>query len=191
MSLLFSDKYKPKITRGVVGAEYAAMGLFAWLRSWDTPRKQFNAVMLSGPPGIGKSLLAELACAETGMLNVLHLDSTRKRTKKAIEEVVEAFGSRKINAYLTGKMQRSRPSAVIVDDLDAMVTGGTDSSGVPQVVSLVKAARVPVICVCNDGNHRSFKTLIALCMHIRCEVLLFLSNANCFHVACSDHRWNK
>jgi replication factor C subunit 1 len=167
MSLLFSDKHRPKNTKQIIGAEYAAMGLLSWMRSWHTPQRQFKAAMISGPPGIGKSILAELACAEGGLHNMLRMDSSRKRTKKALEELEEAFSSRRIDAYLTGKMQRSKPGAVVVDDLDAMITGGADRGGVPQVVAFIKTTKIPVICVCNDANHRSLKTLVAQCMHIR------------------------
>lgn len=123
--------------------------------------------MLSGPPGIGKSTLAELTCTESKLFNVLHLDSSRKRTKKALDEIEEAFRSRKVDAYFTGKMQRAKPGAVIVDDLDAMVTGGADRGGVAQIVSFVKTSLVPIICICNNPNHDSLKTLVTHCMHIR------------------------
>ena len=168
MSLL-CDKYSPKTTKEVVGADYAAMGVISWLRSWHTPQRSFRAAMLSGPPGIGKSVLARLACAEAGLNNVMTLDSSRKRTKKALSEVEEAFSSRKIDAYLTGRMQKSKPGAIIVDDLDAMVTGGADRGGVPQVLAFIKISKIPVICVCNDANHRSLKTLVGQCMHIRMQ----------------------
>jgi replication factor C subunit 1 len=167
MSLLFLDKYRPKTTKQIAGADYAAMGLISWLRSWNTPQRQFRAAMISGPPGIGKSVLADLVCSESGLCNVLHVDSSRKRTKKALIEIEEAFSSRKIDAYLTGKMQKSKPGAVIVDDLDVMITGGVDRGGVPQIVSFIKTSKIPVICVCNNVNHRSFKTLVSHCMHIR------------------------
>lgn len=167
--MLLTDKYKPRNTKQLVGCEYAAMGVTSWIKMWNTPHRQFRACMLSGPPGIGKSVLADLAFAEAGVSNVLHVDSSRKRTKKALEEVESAFSSRKIDAYFTGKMQRSKPGGVVLDDLDAMITGAADRGGVPQLVSFIKTTKIPVICVCNDSANRSFKTLISLCLHIRMQ----------------------
>jgi replication factor C subunit 1 len=166
---MFSDTHKPTTARQVIGAQYSTMALSSWLRSWNTPQRQFRAAMLSGPTGIGKSLLAELIYAEAGMKNVLHVDSSRKRTKKALAEVEEAFMSRKIDAYLTGKMQRSKPGGLIIDDLDAMVTGSADRGGVPQIISFIKTTKIPVVCICNDATHRSLKTLVAQCMHVRMQ----------------------
>jgi replication factor C subunit 1 len=166
---MFADTHKPQTTAQVIGAQYSTMSLLSWLRSWGTPQRQFRAAMLSGPPGVGKSALADLVYAEAGMCNVLHIDSSRKRTKKALAEVEEAFMSRKIDAYLTGKMQRSRPGGLVIDDLDAMVTGAADRGGVPQIVAFIRTSRIPVLCICNDPTHRALRTLLAQCMHVRMQ----------------------
>lgn len=167
--MLLADKYKPGNSTQLRGVEYATMAVLGFLRSWNTPQRQFRAVMLSGPPGIGKTTLAELACKESNLPNVLRVDSSRKRSKKALDEVESAFTSRKIDAYITGKMQRSRPGAVIIDELDAMLVGGQDRGGVARMVSFIKQTMVPVICICNDAGERSLKTLLSLCMHVRMQ----------------------
>ena len=136
--MLFVEKHKPSKSTDILGAQYTVMGITSWLRSWNTPQRQFKAALLSGPPGIGKTLLANLVCVECGFKNIVKLDSSRKRTKKALEEVVEAFMSRKIDAYLTGKMQNAKASVVIIDDLDTMVTGSSDRGGVSQIVKFIK-----------------------------------------------------
>jgi replication factor C subunit 1 len=187
---MFSDKYRPKTTKQVVGASYAAASLMSWARLWNTPQRAFRAALLSGPPGIGKSVLADLVCAESGLPNVLRIDSSRKRTKKALEEIEEVFGSRKIDAYLTGRMQRSKPGAVIIDDLDAMIVGGADRGGVLKIVAFIKTSKIPVICVCNDANHRSLKPLVAQCMHIRFFLGAKLKTFS-KKKECRDRRWNR
>ena len=167
--MLMVDKYRPKTIKQIIGAEYAAMSLTTWLQSWNTPKRQHRCAIVSGPPGIGKTALANLACSEVGLRNVIIMDSSRKRTKKALDEVEEAFMSRKVDAYFTGRMQRSKPGAVIMDDLDMMVTGGADRGGVSQIASFSKRTRIPIICICNDPNHRSLKTLVANSTHIRMQ----------------------
>lgn len=171
MALSLVDKYRPMNTRQLLGMDYYVMSLTSWLRSWHTPQRQHKVAMLSGPTGIGKSMLAKLVCMESNIPNVVYVDSSRKRTKKALLEVEEAFMSRKVDAYITGKMQRSKPGAVIVDDLDAMLVGNVDKGGVFQLVMFVKKSRIPVICICNNSNSRSLKTLMSQCMHIRFVIL--------------------
>lgn len=166
-SLLFVDKYKPKLSKHVVGGEYAARELVKWLKAWknrDTPK----AFMLSGPPGIGKSLLVELVLAETGVPNAIRFDSLKKRTRAALRKVEEAFGTRKIDAYFSGKMQRSKPGAVIMDDLDSMLTSA-DQGGIPQLVSFLKTTKVPIVCICNDPNNKAIQPLRDKCQHVRMQ----------------------
>lgn len=166
-TLLYADKYRPSVSRCVVGADYAARELVKWLKAWknkDTPR----AFLLSGPPGIGKSLLVDLVTAENGIPNAIRFDSLKKRTRAALKQVEEAFGTRKVDAYFSGKMQRSKPGAVIMDDMDSMLTSA-DQGGIPQIVSFIKTTRVPVICICNDANSRSMQALRAKCQHVRMQ----------------------
>jgi hypothetical protein len=182
--MLFVDKHRPKTAKQVLNAQYNVMGLMSWLRSWNTPQRQFKAAMLSGPNGIGvqiadvyfiftiptgKTTLATLVCTESNIPNVLHVDSSKKRTKKALMEVSEAFRSRSIDAYATGKMQKAKPGAVVIDELDAMMTGAADRGGISQIASFVKTSCIPVICICNDPSKPSLRPLLPHCMHFRMQ----------------------
>jgi hypothetical protein len=161
---LWIVKHRPKALKELVGCGAASTQLVKWLTSWN-PRTSKRGMVISGPCGVGKSVLAELACQEARIPNYLVLDSTRKRTKKALQELGDAFGTRKVDAYMLGKMQRSKPGAVVVDDMDAMVT--SDRGGVAQIVAFLKASKVPTVCVLNDPTHRAFTNLLRVCEHIR------------------------
>lgn len=160
--MLLVDKYKPKESKFVLGGEYVCKELAKWLKAWNKDKKLPRAFMISGPPGIGKSTLIDLVLAENGIPNALKLDSTAKNPKKAFDKVKEAFGTRKVDAYFTGKMQRSKPGAVIIDDLDAMI-----STTLPQIVRFVGKTKVPVVCVTNDPNAKAIQALKAKCHHVR------------------------
>lgn len=176
-SALFIDKHKPIKSSGIAGQDFAVRDLTSWLKSWNgyiqAPANQRRpdfrrAYMLAGPPGIGKSLMVDLVCAECGITNALRLDSLCKRTKKELQVVKDAFTTRNVGAYMTGMMQRSKVGAVIVDDIDVMIGGG-DVGGVPEIVSFIKKTCVPVICVCNDASHKSLRTLAGLCKVMRMQ----------------------
>jgi DNA polymerase III delta prime subunit len=160
--MLLVDKYKPKESKFVLGGEYVCRELAKWLKAWNKDKKLPRAFMISGPPGIGKSTLVDLVLAENGIPNALKLDSTAKNPKKAFDKVKEAFGTRKVDAYFTGKMQRSKPGAVIIDDLDAMI-----STTLSQIVRFVGKTKVPVVCITNDPNAKAIQALKAKCHHVR------------------------
>lgn len=167
--MLFVDKYRPKTSKGIVGSDYAIRELVKWLKAWRVKGKDTQkAFMLSGPPGIGKSALVDLVVAECNIPNAIKFDSLKKRTKKALKKVEEAFGTRKIDAYFTGKMQRAKPGAVIMDDMDSMLTSA-DQGGIPQIVAFLKTTQVPIICICNEPNSKSIRSLRDKCQHVRMQ----------------------
>jgi replication factor C subunit 1 len=173
---LFTDKYRPSKSEYIVGAEWVVRELTTWLKAWHTPKgggsgrpDTYRALLIAGPPGVGKSMVAELVCAECGISNSIRVDALCKRTQKALKAVEDSFTTRKVDAYMTGKMQRSKLGAVIIEDLDAMVAGGADRGGVNSVVRFIARSRVPVICVCNDLNNRALQTLASKCRVVRMQ----------------------
>ena len=59
---MFLDKYKPKMSKEVVG-NYAQMNqIKEWLKVW----KRGQALMVVGPTGCGKSVSTDIACREAG-----------------------------------------------------------------------------------------------------------------------------
>ena len=79
-SLLWVDKYRPTSTKQLVGqkgeASSNAVKLARWLRNWHkncaNPKSKdlgakFKAVLLAGPPGVGKTTTAQLVCKVKGL----------------------------------------------------------------------------------------------------------------------------
>lgn len=46
---------------------------------------------------------------------------------------------------------RLRKQLVIMDEVDGM--GGSDRGGIPELISLIKRTKVPIIAICNDRQH--------------------------------------
>lgn len=59
---MFLEKYKPKTISGMIGNRLQADELKRLISAW----KRGYAIVLSGPPGCGKTLAVELAAAEIG-----------------------------------------------------------------------------------------------------------------------------
>lgn len=183
---LWVDKYKPKTPSDLIGHAELARKLGDWLRNWDgvhiqktIPKPSFNkdnpgakAVLLSGPPGIGKTSVASIIAH---MLNyeVLELNASDTRNKREIDEkLVEAVSCHAISFGGTFSSSKSGVGAmklqrrlVIMDEVDGM--GGSDRGGIAELIKVIKIARIPIICICNDRQSPKVKSLANHCFDLR------------------------
>ena len=192
---LWVDKYKPQSLKDVIyGSRAVADRLLKWLEAWKTTGKppegkgkgafadSARAVLISGPPGIGKTTTALLACEQLGM-KPIELNASDARSKASIKEIVEeALGNTSIAAFCQKKKVDTK-SVIIMDEVDGMSSG--DRGGIAELIAVVKKTRVPVICICNDRQSTKIKSLAAHCLDLRfqkplpeqvCTRLVLISN---------------
>jgi replication factor C subunit 1 len=139
---LWVDKYKPARFDEVIGSTETAKKLVEWLNRWDAVHLKKNqkvtfskenpgakAVLLSGPPGIGKTTVATLAARQLGY-ETLELNASDARSKKAItEQVADVVLSQAMSS--DGNL---RKRLVIMDEVDGM--GGSDRGGIPELIKV-------------------------------------------------------
>ena len=53
-----------------------------------------------------------------------------------------------------------------MDEVDGMA-GNEDRGGVAAIIQLIRASRVPVICMCNDRHHPKIRSLSQYCFDLR------------------------
>lgn len=146
---LWTESHRPHVVGDLVGPAAAlAHQLVAWLR--EPIPKRTRSVLLSGPPGVGKTTLVYACCRTTGH-DVVELNASDVRSKKHIQE------------RMRGIFQTSRPLCLLMDEVDGMSVG--DQGGMAELVAVIKTATVAIVCTCNDRERA--KPLIAHSLDLR------------------------
>ena len=139
------EKYRPTRLSDIFGNTAAVNNLKKWLSGWNSGKKSAKkAALLVGPAGVGKTSTALALANEMGW-DVIEINASDKRNKKAIEQMLGAASQSK---SLSGS---KKLRMILVEEIDGM-SGTDDRGGGSAVASLIKKASVPFICTANDPN---------------------------------------
>ena len=185
-SRLWTVKYAPTTTSQICGNKGQVEKLQAWLRAWRSNARtkfkkagadghgSFRAVIIHGPPGIGKAprprhLLVNLYTANAhtraGKTTAAHLaaklegydvvesNASDTRSKKLVENGLKGvMDTTSILGYFSGggKMVDvgKKKLVLIMDEVDGMSAG--DRGGVGALAAVCKKTNVPIILICNE-----------------------------------------
>lgn len=129
---------------------------------------------MSGPPGIGKTTTATLVCQELGF-DTVEFNASDTRSKRLLkDEVAELLRNKSLHGYFNsgsstdpkGAAAVTHKHVLIMDEVDGMA-GNEDRGGIQELIALIKDARVPIICMCNDRNHQKMRSLVNHCYDLR------------------------
>ncbi|KAJ9064148.1 DNA replication factor C complex subunit Rfc1 [Entomophthora muscae] len=173
ISDLWVDKYKPSKLSELVGNNTNIKDLREFLGNWDPKKldaKSMRAVLISGPPGIGKTTSAHLACKEAGF-SPIEFNASDTRSKSSIEDILGQYiDNRSISEFFRpsskpqADLQNCRP-ALILDEIDGM--SGGDRGGVAEIIKYIKKTKVPIICICNDRMSPKVRSLATHCVDLK------------------------
>ncbi|MFC7059053.1 replication factor C large subunit [Halovenus salina] len=136
----WTETYRPSSLSELRGNDSARDDLQEWADGWED---HHEAVVIYGPPGVGKTSAAHALAADKGWPTI-ELNASDTRTKDVIERVAgEAAKSGTLGAGGGGRR------LVIMDEADN-IHGNADRGGSRAVTSLVKEANQPMILIAND-----------------------------------------
>jgi replication factor C subunit 1 len=163
-SQLWTTKYAPSSLNQICGNKATVEKLQRWLQRFPKNVKTgfklagadgsgvFRAVMLHGPPGIGKTTAAHLVAKLEGY-DIVERNASDTRSKKLMEEGLRGvLSTNSLNGYFAGdgkKVEAAKKKLVfIMDEVDGMSAG--DRGGVGALAAVCKKTEVPMILICND-----------------------------------------
>jgi replication factor C subunit 1 len=165
-SQLWTSKYAPTSMNQICGNKGQVEKIQAWLKGWQTAHKYdflkkgadglggYRAIIIHGPPGIGKTTAAHLAAKLAGY-DVLESNASDTRSKKMVETgVTDVLNNRSLLGYFAGDGKAvdaaKQKIVLIMDEVDGMSAG--DRGGVGALAKLCKKTDIPLILICNERS---------------------------------------
>lgn len=163
-SRLWTAKYAPTATSMICGNKGQVEKLQTWLRGWPKslrakfkmPGREglglYRAVIIHGPPGIGKTTAAHLVAKLEGY-DIVESNASDTRSKKLVETGLKGvLDTTSLLGYFAGDGKKveteKRKIVLIMDEVDGMSSG--DRGGVGALAAVCKKTRIPMILICND-----------------------------------------
>ena len=143
--MMWSEKYRPKNILDLIGNEDARNSFVEWLTKW---KKGTKPILLVGPPGIGKTTLANLAAKQFDY-DLISLNASDVRSKKNIQEILSP---------VLGNDTIFGTPMIFIDEVDG-IHGRADYGGTEAIIKILKESTVPIVLAANSDLSDKMKSI--------------------------------
>ncbi|MCJ1474468.1 hypothetical protein MMC13_003126 [Lambiella insularis] len=165
-SMMWTEKYRAKKFTDLVGDERTHRTVLRWIKGWDTivfpgvskprikskvpddspeERPHRKILLLTGPPGFGKTTLAHV-CAKQAGYEVVEINASDERSSQVVKgRIRDSVGTENVRGVntitLDGTVRKAgRPVCVVIDEVDGVVggsSGGGEGGFIKALIDLV------------------------------------------------------
>ena len=180
----WTERHRPRSEQLLEGNEVQRRKIRAWLDEWQNGAPKKKAVLLIGPPGVGKTTVARAIAEDMGW-NVIELNASDARNAAAIRKAATS-GATHRSLFHDPTAPPSR-TLILLDEVDHL-SGGLrqvsqerieramegddekpgsslrgDSGGKAELLRLLEQTKQPVMLACNEemglwGRNSSWRT---------------------------------
>ncbi len=168
----WTERHRPKSEQQLEGNEVQRRKIRTWLDEWKAGSPKKKALLLVGPPGVGKTTVARAIAEDMGW-NVIELNASDARNAAAIRKAA-TNGATHRSLFHDPNAPLSR-TLILLDEVDHLsgglrevsqariakamestepnepkVTLSGDSGGKAELLNLLAQTKQPVILACND-----------------------------------------
>lgn len=122
-----------------------------WIESWlNSKNPTSKAILLYGPPGVGKTTIAE-ALARDYKLELIEMNASDTRNIMQIRSIAE-------QAAITGSLFGVRGKLILLDEADG-INSREDAGAIDAILELIQKTKYPIILTANDPWDPSLRPL--------------------------------
>lgn len=115
---------------------------------------------------------SSVACIAKGLgFEVFETNASEARSKKSIEKVLNVqIHNTSIQSMFNknnnhNKMKINKKKLIIMDEVDGM--SSSDRGGVAELIKIIKQSDIPIVCICNDRQKASIRSLANHCYDLK------------------------
>ncbi|MBW6442251.1 replication factor C large subunit [Patescibacteria group bacterium] len=144
----WTEKYRPKYFSELKGQELPIQQIKEFLNNLSEKKNKKKAIILHGPPGIGKTTIAYIISNEKNA-EIFELNASDLRNNEKIKEILKPVAEQQ---SLTKKMK-----IILIDEVDGI--SEVDRGGISALLNVIESTNYPILITANDIWDKKFSDL--------------------------------